>query len=427
MGDLFVRAQARVQSLAARAVEVLVVETPVYAVLPPEQMRGEIRRLAERHLEVMLRCMAERRAPRPEELSAHRAAAARRAEEHVPLESLQMAHHLIARTGWLGLLELAGPDEQAELLAAVESMSGYLTAVTGAVATAWQEERANDDAERLAARRALARALVDGAPVEAPLLRAGTSLSPRYVVLAVRLGEAHADPDETMLVAERRRARRVLAGVDLIAPGEVLSLLEPDGGLLLLPCPAGDDPVTPRLAALSDDLVAHLDVVLIGASEPAGVTALADAAEQAQEVLGLARQLGRPSGLYRLQDVVLEYQLTRPGPGLPAMAALLEPLAEHPDLLHTLRTFVELDRDRRRCATALHIHPNTLDYRVRRAVELLGLDPARSQGLQLIGAALAAQRILHPEAQPPVAASAAPVRGRPRVPAPSRPGSGAAP
>ena len=39
-----------------------------------------------------------------------------------------------------------------------------------------------------------------------------------------------------------------------------------------------------------------------------------------------------------------------------------------------MATYVELRRDRRRTAERLHIHPNTLDHRLRRARELTGLD-----------------------------------------------------
>ena len=44
------------------------------------------------------------------------------------------------------------------------------------------------------------------------------------------------------------------------------------------------------------------------------------------------------------------------------------------DLLQTVSTYIELDRERRKVAERLHIHPNTLDHRLRRASELTGLD-----------------------------------------------------
>ena len=44
------------------------------------------------------------------------------------------------------------------------------------------------------------------------------------------------------------------------------------------------------------------------------------------------------------------------------------------DLLHTVATYVALGKDRRQTSERLHIHPNSLDYRLRRARELTGLN-----------------------------------------------------
>jgi DNA-binding PucR family transcriptional regulator len=115
--------------------------------------------------------------------------------------------------------------------------------------------------------------------------------------------------------------------------------------------------------------------------------------EQARDVLRLSARLGRPPGLYRLRDVLLEYQLTRPSVAQDELRALLEPLERNPDLLLTLDAYLAEDTDRRRAAALLHVHPNTLDYRLKRIVELTGLDPATSAGLQLLGAAAAARRL----------------------------------
>jgi DNA-binding PucR family transcriptional regulator len=68
-------------------------------------------------------------------------------------------------------------------------------------------------------------------------------------------------------------------------------------------------------------------------------------------------------------------------------------LERNPDLTVTLETYLAHDLDRRRAAAALHVHPNTLDYRLRRIIELIGIDPSTARGLQLIGAALAARRL----------------------------------
>jgi sugar diacid utilization regulator len=42
-----------------------------------------------------------------------------------------------------------------------------------------------------------------------------------------------------------------------------------------------------------------------------------------------------------------------------------------------LELYLAEDLNRRRTATAPHLHPSTVDYRLRRVVALTGLDPAR--------------------------------------------------
>jgi sugar diacid utilization regulator len=73
-----------------------------------------------------------------------------------------------------------------------------------------------------------------------------------------------------------------------------------------------------------------------------------------------------PPGLYRLDDVALEFQLSQPGPARAKLAALLDPLRENPELLTTLRTYFHSGLSRRRAAAQLHLHPNSVDYRLRK-------------------------------------------------------------
>jgi DNA-binding PucR family transcriptional regulator len=73
--------------------------------------------------------------------------------------------------------------------------------------------------------------------------------------------------------------------------------------------------------------------------------------------------------------------------------AVLGPLEDYAprgraDLLGTLETFVACDRDRRRAAARLQVHPNTLDYRLRRIQGLTGLNLGSSSDLVLVCLAL---------------------------------------
>ncbi|MGI9018303.1 MAG: helix-turn-helix domain-containing protein [Euzebya sp.] len=75
------------------------------------------------------------------------------------------------------------------------------------------------------------------------------------------------------------------------------------------------------------------------------------------------------------------------------LAEVLAPLDERDDLLETLDTWFGVDLDRRAAATSLLIHPNTLDYRLRRMSELIRRDLNSAVGTHLVGAALLARKL----------------------------------
>jgi sugar diacid utilization regulator len=384
---LYERVRRRVPVLARRMVEAFLVEVPFYGRLPREQLDGEILAICADNLRVFFATLAEDRPPTPEELAEPRSSAARRAQERVPLDAVLTAYHVGGRIGWAELVAQARPDETAELVAAADGVQRYLQVVTGVVATAYLEEQQAISGEERDARRALVTALLSGENADPLAARLGVSLAASWTVLALALAE-HPDEraaDVTGAVAGRRKVRRVQTRLDAVAGGPVLGSLDATGGVVLLP--SAVDAALVR--ALTEAAGAP---VRAGAATAATRDGLAAAGAQAREVLRLAERLGRPPGLYVLADVLLEYQLTRPSEALPLLATLLEPLDRNPDLLRTVETYLGADLDRRRTAAALHVHPNTLDYRLKRVVDLTGLDPATTDGLLLLGAAVVARR-----------------------------------
>jgi sugar diacid utilization regulator len=109
-----------------------------------------------------------------------------------------------------------------------------------------------------------------------------------------------------------------------------------------------------------------------------------------RELLDVVRLHRKPPGVYELDDLVLEYQLSRPSPARDRLAGLLDPLAGKTDLLMTLRCYLDNARNRRQTAADLHVHANTVDYRLRQVGRLTGLDPVRDDQLPRLVAALVA-------------------------------------
>jgi DNA-binding PucR family transcriptional regulator len=74
-------------------------------------------------------------------------------------------------------------------------------------------------------------------------------------------------------------------------------------------------------------------------------------------------------------------------------------LLEHPELLETARHFVAADLSVQRAADALHLHPNTISYRVRRVREVGGIDLRSSGDVLRFQVALLALDLLPPPSE----------------------------
>jgi hypothetical protein len=394
---LYVRVERTVPRLARTMIDTFIEEIPLYSLLPREQLEGEILAITEANLRMFFSALRSGMSLSPEVLADIRLSAARRAEERVPLDAVLTAYHVGARIGWQALVDAAEPEESDALVASGVRVLHYAQQVTAAVAAAYLEEQQTIYGEERDARRALASALLTGEPADPLAARLGVSIAPAYVVVSLRIGPHEDESDRGVggAVAARRKVRRAHAAIESWVGTSVVGLLEPAGGAVLLPTtPAEAMGAAERLPDLVESVAkaAGADVIA-GGAVALGVGDVARAAQQAQDVVRLARQLRRPPGGYLLRDVLLEYQLTRPSDAQGELARLLDPLDKNPDLPRTLDVYLANDLDRRRTAAALHVHPNTLDYRLRRIVELTGLDPSTSRGLQLLGAALAARRL----------------------------------
>ncbi|WP_336208972.1 PucR family transcriptional regulator [Nonomuraea sp. LPB2021202275-12-8] len=383
--------EGRLVRLARQLVSAFAEEIPLYRRLPREELDGDITRITEHNLRMICDMFRDRRAPTRAELAPLRSSAARRAQEGVPLDALLAAYHLGVTRVWEHLFAAAGPGDLDDVLAANRLILSYTGSVTSAVCAAYLEEREVMLSQEQHAMHATVTALLAGD--RAAL--AGVRLAPRYLVVATALG-AHADegPDQPGgAIAGRRKLHRLRAAFQRHAAEQVVSVLDATGGLVLVPL-TGQGPGWCEVADMVQAAGRAAGVPVWGAAEWAEPARVPAAAKLAEEVLEVVRSFGRPPGAYRLTDVLLEYQLTRPSEAMVGLAGLLDPLLGNPDLLRTLKAYLDTGLDRRRTAELLHVHPNTVDYRLRRAVSLTGLDPMEPAQLQRIGAALAARRKL---------------------------------
>nr|WP_232541648.1 helix-turn-helix domain-containing protein [Nocardia bovistercoris] len=141
-----------------------------------------------------------------------------------------------------------------------------------------------------------------------------------------------------------------------------------------------------------EELVALLSaaarVPLTVATVVAATAEIPQLVRHAHELLDLAQRLGRAPGVYRFAELAAHYQLTRPGSTRDQLAGQLAALDDHPDLLETLRVHLTTDGQRKATAKQLNVHPNTVDYRLRRIGEVTGLDPGDPTSLWYLRSAM---------------------------------------
>jgi PucR C-terminal helix-turn-helix domain len=292
-----------------------------------------------------------------------------RATEGVRLEDLQRAFGLAGQVGCQLIRRYAHDDEADAVLDAAELLMQSLGRVS-AVATATylaeggklvseEERRTRMLMDRICGKWELDaddRELADrlGVPLQA-------AFTPFAVVMPRRSPQRHA------ALSARLRRR-----------GWKLAVTEGD-----------------RVVGLTWKSLAHEDLdegseVLLVIGEP---TARAELVEARADVVLLAEH-GRRAGLRgRLEagDHLLDMLVLRSPRTMERLRArVVAPLraTEHEELLETLTAFISSRFDRARTSADLHIHRNTLAYRLRRIEKLLGLDLKCARDLAYVYMAL---------------------------------------
>jgi hypothetical protein len=341
-----------------------------YQRLPEPVVLGQILKVSQDNVELFFRSIVEGGGPAEEELEPFRESARNRATEGMPLEDLLHAYRLGGRMGWAALLEEATDEERPSLLAGAELLMDYIDRVSSVVAQTYLDERQALVSEEERRLRDLVECLCSTDPVD-PGLRAlaeriGLPLAEEYVPFAQSVEGAGAG--DHAQIASTLRSSGVLA----LTEGDRVAGLAPRGWRV----PEPDDPRV---------------LLAVGPISPRAE--LADALDEARLLVDLGRQLWL-SGHVSAEDFLPELLLARsPRIGGIVRRRALGPLESYAerrgsDLLDTLEAFIDSGLDRRAAAETLHVHPNTLDYRLKRAEELTGLSPGRPQDLLLLSLAL---------------------------------------
>ncbi|HKX68790.1 MAG TPA: helix-turn-helix domain-containing protein [Intrasporangium sp.] len=377
--------------LAAAMLGRLRADLPSYARLAQSEPEDQVVDMARQFLGYYIEAFRSRELPTQEMLAPVRSAAERRATGGVPMEEVMSAFHLAAGTVTEEVARLAGTGGAGAAIAVQSFGFDLMRIVALAVATGYTSERQSILGEELAARQTLVADLLDGSATDESALRAGVRLPAAYIVTAVSLGDRDLPEDDERV---RRAIRRIRHEATRIIDEPVLWASPRSGWIAFVPHPAGTDWVSMDdrvwLAVSHREVQAVVDLPIYTGWAAATPQDVPEAARLARDVCDVVRATHRPPGIYSLDDVLVDYQLMRPSAARNRFKELLTPLVGRPELLQTLRTYLETGRDRRRTAQLLHLHPNSVDNRLRRCADLSGLDATDAEEAIVVRAALLA-------------------------------------
>ncbi|MBV1854711.1 PucR family transcriptional regulator [Catellatospora tritici] len=248
------------------------------------------------------------------------------------------------------------------------AVEGDPTPVENLVALAALDAARHDRARRLEHRLAgqLVATLRTGAAraeVAAALRACGLPDTGPHTVLAAVVAGAEAaallaellQPAPAVVCADGERAVAVVAGAEPALRDQARHLVSAVRGLRLT---AGISEAATDLAGLPAALAQAEHALTYAARRPGRVRVVGSAELASHELLlaSVPRQV-REAFAQRLLSPLSEYDRTH-----------------RADLVHTLRTFLDCDGSWTRCAAALHLHVNTLRYRIGRIGALTGRD-----------------------------------------------------
>lgn len=296
-----------------------------------------------------------------------------RAAEGFRLEELLRSFGVAHQLGWQLLRRHAREDETDVLLELAGPLARYVDLVCTVVTETYMAERELVVSEE----ERLTRTLLERLCVSAPLDGADSELAER---LGVPVEGAYR-PFAVAIPGRPSRACAALAA-RMRRHGWRLAVAQSDSvvGLTWKPLELHDLGEGPSVVLAIGELTARGE--------------LAAAREEVTLLVEHARRTGL-TGRLSTEDFLLEILLERsPRLTVRLRERVLAQLADddHGELAHTLRALLACRLDRTATSAALHVHRNTLAYRIRRIEEIAGLDLSSPRDLACAYLALADER-----------------------------------
>ncbi|WP_082945022.1 helix-turn-helix domain-containing protein [Mycobacterium sp. 852013-50091_SCH5140682] len=383
------RLAQRTQALTVEAVQALCARIPAYRTLPDEAVRGDVTAIIRRNLELIWSSLRTGCEPDPVALADLTASAARRADERIPLSDILRAYHIGAEQLWVAI---STHVKDVDLLAyAAGTLQAHLRAATAAVLAGYGAEQTPTYDDHVA-KQALLTALVSGTNPNSTAAQLGLPIASCYWVVVLSVA---GHPDENLPEVDQdvvlcRKARRLQRELNRLARGRALCDVTASGGIALVP--SSSDVTVDRLREHLLSIEKAVGAPLVAALAPSTTAAVPTTLAETRELLAVARGHGRQHGVVTLEDIAVEYQLSRPSVAHTVLVEIVRPLFDHDSVMETFAAYLDCGCDRAVAAQQLNVHTNTVGYRLRKVTTLTGLDLTAPRDIVRATAALAAYR-----------------------------------
>jgi sugar diacid utilization regulator len=385
--------------LAQRIVDRCREEIADYRLVDDEEVLADVLAFALDSLEALTAGLRDGQPASAAWLESARAAGRRRFHQRVSLESFLHAVRIWARGVWDAVLEEVRPDRRDELDAALTVASRLLSQIDQ-ISTVAADAYLDEVSDRGLLRRDLMDALITGrGDAEIARRRAGAlglRLAENFVVIVLRAsdvdpGDAHRPSLSTQVALDRvvhatRGQLHPTAGSLIVGMrhGDVVALYPVSG-------PGGVAKVRRECAALVDAL--GIDVGVAMGGWHAGLAAIASGYREALDAADIAEAKGIRDRAVALDEVLVDHIFRSSPCADRILAETLRPVIEydrahHVSLVTTLRTYLDAGLNLTRTAKALFVHPNTVEYRLRRIRELSSRDPRSPDDLLILSLAI---------------------------------------
>ncbi len=398
--EISARLAARRDEIADRIVARIRADIPDYRLVDEEVIFTDVRSITMQHIDLVIGALGEGYAATEADFAATRAGGARRVHQGISLDSFGRAARVWGQGLWEAVLEVSDPDVPAEREAALYiagRVMEHVDLMSTHVSEGFLHELQSVWSDREVVRRDLLDGLVSGQGDSERIRRLARSLklrlTDRYIAIVLRGPEPLAEEQVDQALAGRVALRRIVEAAlkHLRASGPSLLVGMRHGEVVAL-CPANAPGEIEEVRRRANALAAALaegDVCVGVGSCHATIAEVAGSYGEARDAVEIAVGtgiLGRP---LHFDEVLLDHMVRSSPHADRILDSTLRPLLDYDagkqaELVTTLRAYMESGFNLTRSAEVLHVHPNTVVYRLRRIHELSGRDPHDASDLLLL-------------------------------------------